>query len=345
MKKIALFNHKEGVSKTIIAFNLGWVLTKSNNKRVLLVDADSQCNLTLQALGYNNHQYFYEKNGENNIKSALESVFKSRLVEGVECIQLKENPNLFLLPGHLDLAEYETVLGTPPQLSNTSEAVKNFAGVFNFLIKKTAEKYNIDIVIIDMSPSLSTLNKNILISSDYFIIPSSPDYFSMLAIKSLSRILPQWGEWAKETRNVLQDIDYPLPTKTPQFLGYTINNFNLGREKPTYSLEVIMNMISREIRNSLLPSLHQEEMRLSEAKYRKVVLLNQRMKVREDIDNYCLAEISDFKGLILESNKKSIPIFELSQADMSENKREKLNLFNTLFTVISEKILNLIDVE
>jgi hypothetical protein len=69
------------------------------------------------------------------------------------------------------------------------------------------------------------------------------------------------------------------------------------------------------------------------------------MKVREDIDNYCLAEISDFKGLILESNKKSIPIFELSQADMSENKREKLNLFNTLFTVISEKILNLIDVE
>jgi len=39
MKKIAIFNHKGGVSKTTTAFNLGWKLSREN-KKVLLVDAD-----------------------------------------------------------------------------------------------------------------------------------------------------------------------------------------------------------------------------------------------------------------------------------------------------------------
>lgn len=50
MKKIAIFNHKGGVSKTTTAFNVGWKLA-SKGKKVLLVDADSQCNLSLYSLG------------------------------------------------------------------------------------------------------------------------------------------------------------------------------------------------------------------------------------------------------------------------------------------------------
>jgi cellulose biosynthesis protein BcsQ len=43
MNKIALFNHKGGVSKTTTTFNLGWILAEHGN-RVVLVDADPQCN-------------------------------------------------------------------------------------------------------------------------------------------------------------------------------------------------------------------------------------------------------------------------------------------------------------
>lgn len=49
-QKIALFNHKGGVSKTTTTFNLGWMLA-SKGKRVILVDTDPQCNLTGMALG------------------------------------------------------------------------------------------------------------------------------------------------------------------------------------------------------------------------------------------------------------------------------------------------------
>ena len=68
-KTICLFNHKGGVSKTTTAFNLGWSLANLD-KKVLLVDLDSQCNLTGLVLGFNaidddNMASFY--NNKNNL--------------------------------------------------------------------------------------------------------------------------------------------------------------------------------------------------------------------------------------------------------------------------------------
>jgi cellulose biosynthesis protein BcsQ len=45
MKKIALFNHKGGVGKTTLTVNISNAMAEAG-KRVLLVDADPQCNLT-----------------------------------------------------------------------------------------------------------------------------------------------------------------------------------------------------------------------------------------------------------------------------------------------------------
>ena len=50
VKKIVFFNHKGGVSKTTSTFNIGWKLAEMGH-RVLLVDADPQCNLTSVFLG------------------------------------------------------------------------------------------------------------------------------------------------------------------------------------------------------------------------------------------------------------------------------------------------------
>ncbi|MFR0874622.1 MAG: ParA family protein [Bilophila wadsworthia] len=49
-KSICLFNHKGGVSKTTTTFNLAGALL--HWKKVLIVDLDSQCNLTGLVLGF-----------------------------------------------------------------------------------------------------------------------------------------------------------------------------------------------------------------------------------------------------------------------------------------------------
>ncbi len=51
VQKIALFNHKGEVSKTTTTFHLGWTLA-NKGKRVILVDADPQCNLKGLVLDY-----------------------------------------------------------------------------------------------------------------------------------------------------------------------------------------------------------------------------------------------------------------------------------------------------
>lgn len=45
MKIVTLYNHKGGVSKTTTTFNLARYL-KKQGKKVLVVDADPQCNMT-----------------------------------------------------------------------------------------------------------------------------------------------------------------------------------------------------------------------------------------------------------------------------------------------------------
>lgn len=56
-KIVELFNHKGGVSKTTTSFHLAWKLSQQG-KKVLLVDGDSQCNLTGMFLGETFDEYY-----------------------------------------------------------------------------------------------------------------------------------------------------------------------------------------------------------------------------------------------------------------------------------------------
>jgi cellulose biosynthesis protein BcsQ len=140
------------------------------------------------------------KNGKPlNIKEGLAPAFESRPspIQPVECLSIPKNKNLFLMPGHIGLSEYEVTLGVAQELSGSLVTLRNLPGSLRYLIDITAKQYKIDIVIIDMSPSLGAVNQNLLSTSDYFLIPMHPDYFSMMAINSLATVFPKWRAWAK----------------------------------------------------------------------------------------------------------------------------------------------------
>lgn len=88
-KVIAMFNHKGGVSKTTSAFNIGWNLA-NRKKRVLLVDGDSQCNLTGLILGDNFTDYYTnEETKKNNLYDGVQPAFAGgpNPITGLKCVQ------------------------------------------------------------------------------------------------------------------------------------------------------------------------------------------------------------------------------------------------------------------
>ena len=241
-KTICLFNHKGGVSKTTTAFNLGWMMALKG-ERVLLADFDPQCNLTGMVMGFkgvDDLAAIYAGTPPNNIKDGLAPAFESqpRQIAPVECVEVAGNDRLFLLPGHIGLAEYETTLGIAQELSGSLLALRNLPGSVRFLLDETAAKYNADFVLVDMSPSLGPLNQNLLTTSDYFIVPLHPDYFSSMALSSLAKVLPRWKSWADTAYEIeaLTKADYPFPKPHITFIGAVVQKYRprLGRASKAF---------------------------------------------------------------------------------------------------------------
>ena len=220
---ISLFNHKGGVSKTTTTFNLGWAMA-GRGKRVLIVDGDPQCNLTGTVLGFhgiNDLATFYNDNPQSNISDCLDPIFQGS-GERLAPANLAKTPheNMLLLPGNIALAENETQIAVALSASSAIPALQNIPGAPCALLRKTAEKRDIDVVIVDMSPSVGALNQCLLMGSDYFIVPTSPDYYCNQAIISLSRVVPRWHNEINAFRN--RHLLYPFPERPPKFCGIYI---------------------------------------------------------------------------------------------------------------------------
>ena len=306
-KRIALFNHKGGVSKTTTTFNLGWILA-SEGKRVILVDTDPQANLTGLVLGYRGPselERFYEEEPERNLKAGLAPAFESRPspLKSVDCIPIEDQEGLFLLPGHIGISEYEVTLGIAQTLSGSIQTLQNLPGSISFLLDITADEFQADYVLIDMNPSLSSFNQNMLMTSDYFILPTSPDYFSVMAIDSLSGVLPKWHRWSEMAQNmpILRDAAYPFPVVVPQFLGTIIQNYRPRRGAPTQGFQVWIDEINEKVSEQLFPALTEINMIFPEERYEE-----------SGINDYCLTTIPDFNTLVATSQDAQTPVFALT---------------------------------
>ena len=341
VQKIALFNHKGGVSKTTTTFNLGWMLA-TKGKKVIIVDADPQCNLTGMVLGFSTKEELeglYQTN--QNIKSGLAPAFESRPkpIEAVDCLPVEGCEGLFLLPGHVGLAEYEVTLGIAQELSGSIQALQNLPGSISDLLQKTADKFEADYILIDMSPSLSSINQNLLMTSDFFILPTSPDFFSVMAIDSLATILPKWYAWAQKASEIriLQDAAYPFPKVTPRFLGTVVQNYRIIRQEPAAAFQKWINAIEQAVSTRLVPSLQINNM-----------LLNNQMYNSQGIgSDFCLAKISDFNSLIAKSQEHQTPVFALTSEQIEQSGKVLTDAlkaqepFREAFSKLADRVIGL----
>lgn len=307
---ISLFNHKGGVSKTTTAFNLGWALADRGH-RVLIVDGDPQCNLTGTVLGFDgvgDFSNFYETNPGANISGSLEPIFKATGVN-LEPAIITETPheNLFLLAGNIDLAENETQISVALSTSAAIPALQNIPGSITALLRMTADRNGLDCVIVDMSPSVGALNQCFLMGSDFFIVPTSPDYYCNQAISSLSRVLPRWHGNVNHFRT--SAILYPFPADPPKFCGIISQRYRPRLGSPAGSFQQWIDKIKSTVSNELVPVLLKHGMSLSDSEF----------NAAEPKDTaYNLINIADFNSLIAQSQKHNTPVFALSDTQIEQ---------------------------
>jgi len=318
-KVISLFNHKGGVSKTTSTYHIGWKMA-SLGKKVLIIDADPQCNLTGLTLGledYDSLFAFYDSKRNTDIFNSLAPIFaldgNSPPIQKTDVTATK-NPNLFILAGHIRFAEIDTQIATAITSSGTIPILKRFIGAINALIRKLIQVHEFDIVLIDMSPSVSATNNCILMSSDYFIIPTSPDFYCYQAIDSLSNVLPKWSDNIASFR--LGNDDYSLPKAAPKMLGFISQNYRvyttdskLDENDPksmSRAYSAWLDKIKDITNTKLVPSLQQKQMVVEKELFMKAVNYDA---------PYHLAGIQNFNTLIPTSQKLSKPIYELTQED------------------------------
>ena len=317
----------------------------SKGKRVILVDTDPQCNLTGMALGEETEddeariQEIY--NTTSNIKTGLAPAFESqpRAIEAVDCIPIQGRNDLFLLPGHIGLTEYEVTLGIAQELSGSIQTLKNLPGSINDLLEKTATKFNADYMLIDMSPSLGSINQNLLMISDFFLVPTTADFFSVMAIDSLAKVLPRWYAWAKSASSlqILKEANYPFPDITLRFLGTIVQNYRIIRGKETAAFQTWIEKIEQAVSGKLVPALRQSNMMLPSQLY-----WEQGLK-----DSLSLAKISNFNSLIALSQEHRRPVYALTPQQLGqtgivlEQNQKKQEEVRQTFSDLADKIIAL----
>jgi chromosome partitioning protein len=212
------------------------------------------------------------------------------------------------LAGHANLSEYDAALSFAQNSNNAIATLQNLPGAFNELLEKTIQKYEIDYVLIDLNPGLSAINQNFFILSDAFIIPTNSDPFSIMALQTLSKVLPRWVNWADRMRPLFEDATYPLPQSKPKFIGELIQRFNVRKGKGGKPFRDNIAEIKDVVKFQLAPLLSKSQMLFPLEAY-------QNAAIQAD---FCLAEISDFQGLLPKSKDAGVPIFALSDIQMGE---------------------------
>ena len=157
-KVIALTNQKGGVGKTTTAVNLGVSLVQQG-KKVLLIDADAQANLTM-ALGYNRPDDI-----PITLSTVMQNIIDDKTLDASQSI-IHHREVVDLLPSNIELSGFEV------RLINAMSRERVLKTYVNEV------KKNYDYVLIDCMPSLCMITINALAAADSVIIPTQLHYLS-----------------------------------------------------------------------------------------------------------------------------------------------------------------------
>jgi chromosome partitioning protein len=151
-RRIAFINEKGGVGKTTLAVNTAAYFAKAKQRRVLLVDLDTQGHAG-KSLGVN------VRDGQPNIFHLL----TQPEIDFERVVRSTSVPQLTVIPCWKELAQAQEVLGDE-----------------RLLLKKLQPHFaRFDAVFFDAPPSLGPVTLNILLAAEEVVIPVATTYLGL----------------------------------------------------------------------------------------------------------------------------------------------------------------------
>lgn len=195
MRTSVILNLKGGVAKTATAVNVAAILAKDYKQRVLLIDADSQCNTT---------EFF----GGDPANGNLAEVLRHRKLCGTEdgcfaaiSIQHSNFPGVDLLAGDDALMDLDL---TKVELKSVSTTV----------LRDMLKHVEYDVVLVDCPPAFNAASAAALVAADDVIIPIKLDAFSLRGMTNLLRQIANMRKINPKLRlaGILPTMWYNSPT-------------------------------------------------------------------------------------------------------------------------------------
>jgi chromosome partitioning protein len=319
---IAFFNHKGGVGKTTLVYNVGLALAREGH-RILFVDGDPQANLTSAAIPPEHLEELFDN--DTTISACL-----APLIDGSGDLQLMSpvpiRETAWILPGSIHLSEFEEI--TPQAWT---EALAGNARGFRVstallrLINGVGARVDADYALLDLGPNVGAMNRTAILASSGFVVPLAPDLFSLSALPSVGRSVALWiDEWraargSAERRNLSLGFDLPIGEPSP--LGYVSQQFAVYRQAPAAAYRRWIDQIPTRYEEGLVAPLRDVGIRIPEGDSR-------------------IGEVKGLSSLIPMAQRSNRAVFELTGSEARGAQYTRAQDTYELFRELAEEIIS-----
>jgi cellulose biosynthesis protein BcsQ len=198
MNTVTFFNNKGGVGKITMVYHIAWMLAELG-KRVVAIDLDPQSNLSAMFLDDDRLGQLVERKPDEHL-TVLDSIVPVTEGEGYVPVHIEAiSEKIGLVVGDLALSTFADRLSDAwLKCLNRDIYAFRITSVFDTIIADARDRWDADIVVVDIGPNLGAINRAVTISSDYIILPVASDLFSLQGIKNLGMSLINWrADWNK----------------------------------------------------------------------------------------------------------------------------------------------------